>query len=275
MSDTNYPKTFAKGAVYPVHVPDPTGLLKRCEPLITPSQLKSRFLKGVMERLPAGVTFSDAELKDRINIAVNELEAQLGVNVFAETVVDKLPFDINLYKSFIQTRSMQKPICEVVDFAIVAADGSRVFPVPATWLDMSNAYRGTINVIPLLAAYGNNAIQAGSSNFSAFFATLFQGWVPSYWQLTYKSGVSKDAGEVPVLVNKLIGIFAAIEILSGLAANNIYNSQSLSQDGISQSTGSAGTQIYNQRMQDLEKQKEDNLKQLKRIFSNKMFMGTL
>jgi hypothetical protein len=60
-----------------------------------------------------------------------------------------------------------------------------------------------------------------------------------------------------------------------LAANNQYNSQSLGQDGLSQSTSGPGTQLYVQRIQDLQQQKEQILKQLKRVFVNKMFMSTL
>jgi hypothetical protein len=274
MSVSEYPKKYDT-TMYPVHATDPTGLLKRSEALLTPTQLKNRFLKGIMERLPAGVTFSNEELKDRINIAINEVEADLGCNVFAETIKEKHAFDYNLYKTFIHVRVLQKPVVELEDMAIVSADGGRVFPIPAVWIETANFYRGQINVVPLLAAYGNNVVQAASTNISAFFATLFQGWVPAYWQITYKSGISNTPGRLPVLVNKLIGIYASIEILSGLAANNQYNSQSLGQDGLSQSTSGPGTQLYVQRIQDLQQQKEQILKQLKRVFVNKMFMSTL
>ena len=271
---SNYPKNN-NDMVYPVHAPSPTGLLKRAEPLLTPALLKSRFLKGITERLPAGVSFSDDELKDRINIAVNELEVDLGCNVFAERIVEKAPFDFNLYKSYIHTRTQQVPIMSIEDFSIVSSDGAKIFPIPATWLSTAQMATGLLHVIPLLSAYGSSAIQSANTSASAYLSNLFMGWVPSFFQITYQAGLANNPGQVPVLVNKLIGIYTSIELLSGLAALNQYSSQSLSQDSISQSSAGPSTQLYVQRIEDLTLQKQQILGQLKRVFSRRMFISAM
>jgi hypothetical protein len=263
--------------IYPVHANGTSGLLKRVEPLLTPAKLKSRYLKGIIERLPAGVTFSDEELKDRINLATNELELLLGVPVFAEQFREKPAFDYNLYKSFIHIRAQQGPIITIEDLAIVSANKQNIFRIPADWVETANFHERLINVIPLLAAYGVNTIEGAVGNAGIAFLTVLGGlgWVPAYWQITYTAGVCASAGQVPIPVNELIGCIATINLLSTVAPNNANTSVSLSQDGIGQSSSNPGPQIFVQRIQELEAKKQALIGQLKRVFSRKVFLSNI
>jgi hypothetical protein len=269
-------KTFST-AIYPVHAAQTSGLLKRCEPILTPEKLVSRYLKGIPLRFPNGDEFSADDLKDKINLAMNDAELLLKCPLFREAFKHKVPFDKSLYDAFIHVRTETGPIISVESLSITSADEAKIFQIPAQWIEASNFAKKLINVIPLLAAYGINSVQGAVGNAGIAFLTIMGGlgWVPAYWQIEYTAGLSKTEGQLPIVVNELIGVIAAIEILSEIAPSNIYNSQSLSQDGISQSSSSAGTRIYEKRIEELTDKKATLLKQLKGIFGSKFVIDNI
>lgn len=280
MADYTKTKSFGK-ATYPVHANGTSGLLKRAEPILTPAMLKSRHLKGILELAKRlGITWTDEELKDQINLAINQAELELGCNVFPEQFVEKHPFDVALYKAFMYTRTEQGPITSIEDFSIVSASGQNIFVIPIEWIETAQFHQRQINVIPLLSTFGtaNNDMNTPvASGGIAYLSILLNqmGYVPSYWQVTYTAGMTNTAGEIPVVVNKLIGIMTAMEILSLVAANNTNNSVSISQDGIGQSVSTPGPQLYAKRMEELEEQKMTVLRQIKKVMGGKYFLGTL
>lgn len=276
MSNFNQTKRYGT-AIYPVHAEETSGLLRRCEPFLTPEKLKSRFLKGINLKLRNGDIINDEDLKDRINLAMNEVELLLDTVITRESFKFKAPFDKSLYKSYIHIVSEKKPMVSLEHLAIVSADGNSIFEIPPTWIETANFSKGLINVIPLLAAYGVNSVQGAVGNAGIAFLTVIDGlnWVPAYWQVNYTAGLSNKEGQVPIPVNELIGTVATIAILSQVGATFIYNSQSQSQDGISQSSSGPGPNIYARRIDELERKKEELTRKLKTIFSNRFVVGNI
>jgi hypothetical protein len=265
-------------AMYPVHAYDASGLLKRCEPFLTPEQLVSRFLKGIPLIFRNGDRFTPQELKDRIYLAINESELLLGRTITKEKFKDKLPFDYNLYKSYIHLKTTAGPIVCISQLAIVSSDNNNIFEVPPTWIETSNFSKNQINVIPLLAAYG--VTTASSTPVStaglAFLAVMDgMGWVPAYWQVRYEAGLSNKEGNVPTPVNELIGCVAAIAILSEIAATYMWTSQSQSQDGISQSSSGPGPLMFKTRIEELILKRDELIRKLKAIFSSRYFVSNI
>lgn len=262
-------------AIYPVHAAATSGLLQRAEPILTPEQLVSRFLKGIPLTFPNGDSFSPADLKDRIYLATNQSELLLGRTIFTEVFKEKLPFDYSLYKAYINLTSTNGPIQALEYLAIVSADGNNIFEIPPTWIETSNFSKNIINVIPLLAAYGINQVSGAVGNAGIAFLTVMDGlnWVPAYWEIGYTAGLSNTEGQLPAQVNELIGCVAAIAILSEIAPNFIYTSQSQSQDGISQSSSGLGPRIYQLRIEDLTIKRDEIVKKLKAIFASRYFVS--
>lgn len=267
-------------AVYPVHAQETSGLVKRCEAILTPELLRSRYLKGIPMIFPNGDTFTDADLKDKIMLATNEAELLLNMTINREQFKEKVPMDRSLYNAFVHIRAEHGPIISLEQLAIVSANGADIFEIPPEWIESANFSKRLINVIPLLAAYGVNSLQGSATTTTgagtAFLAVLGGlGWVPAYWQIKYTAGMSAKEGQNPVPVNELIGIIAAIDVLSLIAPTNIWTSQSQSQDGISQSSSSPGPQIYRTRLEELEMKKQDIIKKLKGLFMGKFFISNI
>lgn len=276
MADFSNTKSF-QTSVYPVHATSTSGLLRRVEPLLTPELLVSRFLKGIPLVFRNGDKFTPDEMKDRIYLAMNETELLLKTTITREAFKQKVPFDRSLYKSYIHTTVEHGPIISLEHFAIVSADGNNIFEIPVTWIDPANFSKRVIDIIPLLAAYGAMEVQGSVGNAGIAFLTILGGlsWVPAYWQVTYTAGLSNTEGSVPAVVNELIGAIAAIEILSEIGPTNRFNSQSQSQDGLSQSSSGPGPAIYKQRIEDLSIKRDGLVKKLTAIFSNKFFLNNI
>lgn len=274
MADFSHSKAYGT-AMYPVHALATSGLFKRCEPMLNPEQLKSRFLKGIPLFFPNGDTFSDDELKDRIYLAANQVELDLKTTLTREQRQEKLAFKNEDYRAYIHLTATQGPLISIEQLAIVSADKNDIFEIPATWIETSNFEKRIINVIPLLAAYGVNSVQGAVGNAGIAFLTVLDGlnWVPAYWQIRYTSGISNKEGLLPTPVNELIGCVAAIDLLSEIAPTFIHTSQSQSQDGISQSSSGPGPRIYEMRINDLRAKREKLEYQLRTIFSNRFIVG--
>lgn len=264
-------------AAYPVHCDEASGLVRRSEALLTPEKLRSRFLKGIPLTFPNGDTFTDDELKDKIMLAINEAELLLNMTVTREAFRQKVPFDKSLYDAFIHVKTEHGPLLTIEHLRITSADRNSIFEIPPAWIETANFAKRLINVIPLLAAFGVNSVQGSVSNAGIAFLTIMGGlgWVPAYWEVSYTAGMSFKEGQVPVPVNELIGCIAAISLLSEIAPSNIYNSQSLSQDGISQSSSGSGPRLYELRISELEDKKNKLVSKLRGIFSGKFFIDNI
>jgi len=282
LADYTQSRTF-KTAQYPIHAIETSGILRRTEPFLTPELFESRYLLGIPNFIYNKHIFTPEVLKDRIMMAMNETEIQLGTTITREEFVDKLPFDWSLYKSFIHIKPRHSPIISLENLAIVASNDEIIFQVPSVWVDMANASIGQLNVIPLLAAFGaTNAsgtpITATNQGAGVAFLAIWGAsgattQVPSYWQVNYSSGLSNREGQVPVIVNQLIGTNAAINIISQLAQIWITTSQSQSQDGISQSSSTLGPRLFQLRIEELTKNRDELIAKIKGAFAKKYVIG--
>jgi len=257
---------------YPVQSVETSNLLSRIEPLLTPPQLISRYLKGVP--LPA---YTDEELKDEIMRAINKMELMTNL-VFTRTQFQEtMPYDDRLYKNSIHTVVNRRPVISVEELGFINADQNDplFYKIPAKFIAMGLAHRGQINITPYGTFFGgasNNNFN-GSSGFVGFWRFLDAPWHPQALRIKYTSGLCKNDGDVPVVINEIIGMTAAIDILSARQNLNSYTSQSLNQDGLGQSSGSSGPQIYQARIEFLHTERERMINSIKNIFFQKRFVS--
>lgn len=264
-------------AGYPVHCSRTSGLVKRCESQLTPQLLVSRYLKGIPLAFPNGDSYSAEDIKDQIVLATNEAELMCRITFNREQFVDKAPFDINLYKSFIYLKTEQNPILAVQDVSIVSSDGYRIFKIPSQWIEPSNFSKGIVNVVPILGAYsvatgGGVGAYGGIPYISVFSQLTF---IPGFWQISYQCGTSKVEGQYPVIINDLIGTIAAINMLQAIMNMFINTSQSQSRDGISQSSSGPGTRIYLPYIELLQKKRDELAGKIKAAFSTKFLVSNI
>ena len=277
-NNPNYPKSFSANG-YPIHTRNPSGSLTRVESMLTPAKFRSRFIKGIQQVIldKLGITYSNEELKDFITRAINQVELELNMSIVAQQYVERQPWDASLYSAYVFTQ-VGHPVLRLDDFSIVSANNDKIFQFPAQWIDASGFFARRVCSVPLLAIQSTGDVvtsQPTALGWSLLHARLGINFIPGYFEISYVSGICLDANSVPVVVNELIGTVAAITLLSGIAPLNMYTTVSLGQDGISQSSANAGTQVFALRMQELQLQKDKLMKELKRVFSRKFYMQNI
>ena len=273
LSDQKYPKDYGT-KTYPVLAKNTSNLLHRVEPILTIEKLKSRHLKGIDLS-----QYNDEELKDEINLGINDVELLIDTTLTPVQRKEKHPFDRELYRSFIHLMSNFGPILRIDKLSIVSSNDKNIFEIPADWIEAARFFQKQINVIPLtvVGATGISQGQTTGAAGLAFIAAMNCGidWVPSYWEVEYTTGGCSKEGQVPGIVNKLVGTMTAMNILSNLATQNTNTSVSVSHDGISQSSSNPGPNIYQTRMAELRSDQVELTKKIRRIFQNKHFMTNI
>ena len=275
MSDYSDSKNFGN-KTYPVNAFATSDLVQRSEPMLTPDMLISRFLKSQEKEIRA--KYSNEELQDQINLAVNEFEMMSGLKVNKVQDRERVPFDRDLYKSFVYVKTKHGPILSIEEFEIQSSNGENIYKLPAEWIEVGYAHQRQLNLVPILSIFGAAGLQDGrASNAGLIFLQAINNfqWLPSFFTIKYTYGLSNTEGQVPIPVNQIVGMTAAIELLSELQSANKYNSTSVGQDGLSQSASSAGPKIYVQRIEDLTGKRDKALSRLKAVFSNKYFLSNI
>lgn len=285
--DGNGPKNT--GSMYPSNAVATT--LGRLEPLITPDQLKSRFLKGIPMVLrvkdpTTGKAFqiTDEELKDYIQLAVDVAENETGLTLFPTKFENKLPFQKQDYEQFGYFQLPHRPIASIEKLTVRLADGSDIFVFPTQWIEVANLIWGQLNILPLAfqGIEAGTGIVGGSVNGSTpgggtavFFNSLWnRPWVAALFGVEYTTGF-RD-GMMPKMVNEMIGTIAAMRTLSQIAAAYAaQTSTSLGIDGMNQSVGTPGPNRYQVRMQELAADRKLYMRKLKKLFGTSFVAGTV
>lgn len=267
---------FANGDAFPEQRIDSD--FARTEPLLTPEQLINRFLFGIplISNVVNPITnkrdiMTVDLLKDYIIRAISKVEVLIGIDIFPVQYQEKAAFDRNLYTSFMYMRTRRKPILSVDKLSITPADGTDIYVIDPTWIEPNGFQRGQINVVPIriggnIGSYIPLAGGAGGATFLSIFAGF--NWVPGYWQIIYTAGF-KD-GAIPKIINELVGLVAASDILSMLASTYRANSYSTSIDGISQSVSGPGPQLFDSRLKLLTEQRNELINKVKGMYSLKL-----
>jgi hypothetical protein len=272
MSDYSNSKKYGTKAL-PADAKETSGLVRRIEPIMTPELLASRYLHGIDLS-----GYAPEELKQEIMLGIQEIELLTGLHIDKVQMQERIPYDMQLYKSFIHIKVNHRPILSVESIKVMSTNRQEIYRLPLEWVEAGFFHKGQINVLPILSVFGSsstvvNGVPSGALIFLQ--GQINMPWLPAFWEIEYTTGVCHQEGHVPVLINDLIGMTAATEILGALQANNIYNSQSLSQDGISQSSSSAGPQIYQKRIDQLNDRRERLLAQIKKVYHTKYFMSNI
>jgi hypothetical protein len=259
---------------YPQSASETSDLFSRVEPLITPAQLKSRYLHGVDIS-----DYSEDEIKQEIWLAIQEIELLLNMPLWPIEVTERKPYEYNHIHNYWHFKCERRPVQSVVSVEIVSSDGQTVWRAPQEWIEKGNIKtKSQINFLPLLSTIaGGSNIQTGDTTGNSIFlqAIGFARWIPAFFEVKTIVGFGDKEGNLPVLINDLVGLSAATEILSAKQNQNTFTSQSLSQDGISQSSSSAGPQIYQARIDALNQRRERMLSKIQMIFNNRYFISNI
>jgi hypothetical protein len=256
----------------------------RTEPLITPEQLIRRHLFGI----PLISGFKDPstgkaqkmttdDLIDYIDRAVGLAELETGLTIFESKYEANLPWDKQEYTSFGYFRIEQRPVQSIESLTVNLSNDEDIFVVPLSWIDTKMLHKGQLNIIPLtiaLTAGGSLAVPTTAGGATMLQILGNRPWIAQFWKLSCTVGFPNNL--LPKVINDLIGIIAALGVLSMLASTYARStSQSLSIDAMSQSQSGPGPGLFKPRIEELEAQRTMLVNKLKTMYGLKLFSGNV
>ncbi len=247
------------------------------EPLITPKRLRSLHLWGVplVSAIKNPFTgkpdiLTDDELKEFIVEAANLAETEIGggyFNIFARQYDERFAYDQKAQESFGYNVLRRRPPSSIESLAIQSSDGVNIWTVPLAWIDTGYLHQGQINILPFaVAAQSGTTVPVTGPVGMGLLPSLFRfNWVPGMWTVRYTAGFKDNS--IPKIVNSLIGVVAAMEVLSMLATTYARSSSSsLGIDGLSQSISTPGADLFKPRLEELAQKRGWLIKKIQRQY---------
>lgn len=274
-----FPSKTGLGALIPGGQVD--SAFGRLEPILTPEQLVSRFLKGIplVSKIKNPFTnkfdvWTPDDIQEEILRAINTVETNYNFIIMPTQIAEKAEFNRMDYESFGYLKTRQRPVLSIEEFAIVPANNIQVYEVPLDWIETAYLGWGQLNIVPLNVAVQNGGfIPSQSAGGAVFLSILAQNnIIPAYWRITYTCGWAN--GNVPVIVNEIVGNQAAIQILEKLLATYVNTtSHSLGLDGASQSVGAPQVALLQKRIEQMGLARDTSAKKLRRAFGQGIVSG--
>lgn len=235
----------------------------RFAPLPTAEHLKKTMLFGIpLTSSLTGETLSDDSIQTFINDAISEVEHLLDLYITPVKFTEKHDYiRENFTWNYNYTKLNHPNVCTVEKVELSFTNENNVsgfvqFPLEHVHV---MPQEGVIQLVPafgtslsgfLLSAFSGTQFHA----LRAIGITNFPGGV----RVTYTSGF--DCDKIPAVLVGLIDTIAAIRTLSALGPVLFpHNGVSISIDGTSQSTSTLGPAFLNNRLEQLEKQREAQL----------------
>lgn len=253
------------------------------EPLLTATQLKQRYLFGLplFSQIKDPITgktqqITDPIINDIIQGCVSQIETEFKIDIMPIKRRQKFPFDRFEYDSWGFFKLPHTPVSCIDRLSITPANGLDVYQIPNDWIETAYLINGQVNIIPIgIGSVYQGLISSTPVNGAWFLSALqFTNWLPAYWQFDYTTGYPN--GQVPRVINEMIGCLAAIEILGMLGTTYAKaTSYSLGIDGMSQSISGPGPNLFQVRIEALQAKYEKLGKRLRGFYQQKIFTDTI
>ena len=240
--------------------------VQRFNPIPTAAIMRSKMLFGIPLRSSlTGQEVDDATLESFINEAISEIEHSLDLYITPVRFVEKHDYlRQNFTWNYNYLKLNHPNICAVEEIALSFTNlldnesGQPFVNFPLEHVHVM-PQEGTVQLVPafgtslsgfLLSAFSGTQFHA----LRAIGITNFPGGV----RVTYTAGFQKD--KVPAVITALIETIAAMRTLSTLGPIIFpHNSTSISIDSTSQNVSTLGPAFLRQRLEELEKQKQEQI----------------
>lgn len=215
-------------------------------------------------------------LDDFIMRAMNMVEIDAQIDIAPVQRRYRLPFARDLYSEYMYLELHNKPILSVDKLSITTSNADDIYTFPPEWIDPANFIEGRINVVPLSPAVGGTSNFRQASQVGGGFLVMIglSEDLPAYWEVEATSGFRLEQG-VPVWINELVGLKAAIMLFDMLIPQFQYSSHSISIDGTSQSQTTQAPQLYEQVKQSYIQKYDDLVGKIRIKYNNSIMVGMI
>jgi hypothetical protein len=203
--------------------------------LINSQQLREAYLTGVKQTDQQGNPFPNLVYDIAIQNAISWFEITTKIHTTDFVVADEIhDYHAEEYLRWSYLQVYEYPVQSVTSIQAIYPTGQTILLFPSTWIKAYPA-SGQIHLVPTAGTLTQVLIGQGGS-----YIPLLEGrfeYFPSLFHIAYTAGFTK--GQIPAMVNEIIGLQAAIHVMSTAGSVVIepgIQSKSLSVDGLSQTT---------------------------------------
>lgn len=240
--------------IFPPNSVSNPGFLRH-ETLLTPTEMRKRFLFGVEFKDANGNELEDSVFQDAIGDGISTFEHEFGITVNPTTYTEPYDYRFEDYNNYCYLQLNHRPVIEVKGVNLKIANNVVLSPFPLDWVQLYKD-TGQIQLVPTIGSIGQFNILGGLP-----YTWCIRRNYPQMLEIEYVAGFEQD--RIPKIVNSYIGMNAAISLLiiaGDLIIGPGISSQSISFDGLSQSlnsTLSAENSGYGGRIREYLKELKD------------------
>jgi hypothetical protein len=219
-----------------------TGIFQvRYDILLSYETLIAEYMSGIPLVTSNGDNISPSAIESSIRIAINQLETYLDLKLTKQIIHESKDFVSNdwVYWNCIRTSYPCEECFEVK--GLIA--GSEQMTYPKEWLSTSHQAQGNIANRAVYTIGGSTSANIQGIYYttsSPFYSLGNHSFIPNYWHVTYVTGFEV----VPALISDVVAKLALMAILAVLGDTTYQpgiSSQSVSIDGLSQSTSTTAS----------------------------------
>lgn len=261
---------------FPIWATEQDAATHRYSPMVTPEDMRNRTLFGIpLKSAFTGQELTDAAIQHYIDEAVSEVEHILDLYITPVTFQEKHDYNKEMFMWSFAYLKLNHP--NVISVKQVAISFNNSFESPVA-VDFPREFVHIMpqeGVLQLVPATGTTL---GGFVLSIFFGVQYHALrianildYPGSIRVTYESGFEKD--KIPALLVGLIETIAAIRVLSSLGPVLFpHNSVSISIDGVAQGTSNPGPGFLKQRLDDLNRLKDEQLDAAKGYYQRRFLI---
>lgn len=213
------------------------------EPIITPDQLKSRYLFGIDLSDPnTGEELPKDTMQHAINTAVSYLEHELDIMITPRTFTERYDYRAVDYVDFNFLKLKKRPVCNVESLKAKFPQNTELVDYPKEWFILEKE-SGQLQLSPVEGSFSGLIVTQGGSYLPLIYGV--RDYWPHLFEVTYTAGFDNDC--IPVVINDMIGMQAAIhlfEILGDIVLGPGVASESVNLDGAGVSKGTTASAMF-------------------------------
>lgn len=238
------------------------------EPVLTPKQLKERYLFGLPLKDVQGNEIPEAALQHYISSAIQYLEMNLDIVILERTFEEKYDYRAVDYTSFNFIQLKKRPLCELIELKAMFPNNTELVKYPEEWYVVEKE-GAQIQLSPVEGSFSGLIVTQGGSYVPLIYGT--RDYWPHLFNVKYKAGFCPD--QVPVLINEMIGMQAAIrtfEVLGDIIYGPGVAGENVSLDAASvsrQTTAAAQFTIFSARIKGYKDQMKEYMATVRKYYN--------
>lgn len=240
----------------------------RAEPLLSVAQLKERYLTGIDLTDYKGKEIPDSLLQYHLGAAISFLEHKLDLIILETQFTEDYDYRAVDYTNFNFIPLKKRPGIEVLEIKARFPNNRDLVLYPKEWYVLEKE-SSQVQLSPVEGTFSGLIVTQGGSYVPLIYGT--RDYWPHMFHITYRAGFCVD--QIPVIVNEMIGMQAAIrifEILGDILFGPGVVNESVSIDAANISkalNNSAKYALFSGRITSYKEQMKDYVDTIKKYYS--------